>query len=926
MFARRHRLLLCILSLSGIQVQLSCAPTPEADELAFEILAEETPERLEVGVEVTVAVRLRNEGTLPWRPAAPDYLSYQWLDEASELAVADGLRTPLPGPVAPGEEVMVAAALLPPPAPGSYRLKWNLVREGVAWFEPRETPQRVLTTVSVPPSPFRWELVKVKRPRLIWNDSIQSVALTLRNIGDEPWSPLTMDRLSYRFQDLRGGVIEWGGLRTNLPHEVPPGGEVQLEAQLRGPERAGLRVLAWEMVKEWDRWYGPPLTGRAPDSIVLVLSRLHALQLGLLLVTAVAVFGLRRTTRPIPSWLLGALPVAWAWAALTALSLSFNHLEFRDWRGDAPVLMATAALFAAPLALFPRRVRAWGAFVWVAALTFLAWADLIHLRAFDSTVPLTALWSAHQIRHVDESIAELARSADAWLVLTPIAGLLLALAWPVRKRSWIVAGQSPTRWPLRAAALLVLLAASVPAPLELWRAIGENGLAERVFHEQRTLIRYGVLHTHLFNAARHGREVLAIGEPTPAERRALRGFFDERAGERATGGPLAGIARGANLLILQLESTDAWPIGLEVEGQELTPTLNRLRDQAFYYPRFFDQTNEGRTSDAEFLVLNSLHPLGSGALVFRRARNRFVALPQVLAARGYTTLSAHAYEQGFWNRATIHPRYGFETSLFSRGIGEPEPGETIGWGLADGIFFDRMLPVLEDLRQPWFAFLITLTVHHPYKHLPTELRELSFDDQDDDLVWDYLHTLHYTDRMLGEFLRRLRNRGLLDNTLVAIYGDHDSGLPLSPRVVDLLGRDRVDATLKTRMEQVPFYVLLPGRETGRSLATVGGHIDVGPTLLYLLGIDTPRSFLGRPLLPGSPGRAVLSDGAVVAQQRIFVQELDRARPEGACFRYPLPQPLPLDRCQDLKSEGARELHIARQVVLQDLAGEIAGED
>ncbi len=135
----------------------------------------------------------------------------------------------------------------------------------------------------------------------------------------------------------------------------------------------------------------------------------------------------------------------------------------------------------------------------------------------------------------------------------------------------------------------------------------------------------------------------------------------------------------------------------------------------------FDQTAEGRTSDAEYIVLNSQYPLPRGAVSYLHRANHFVTLPGLLKRSGHSTLSAHAFKRGFWNRALLHPSYGFQRSLFRKDLG---PGEVIGWGLSDGEFFQHLLVEIETMPQPLIAFLITLSMHPPFDSLPPHLRRL----------------------------------------------------------------------------------------------------------------------------------------------------------------------------------------------------------
>ena len=75
-----------------------------------------------------------------------------------------------------------------------------------------------------------------------------------------------------------------------------------------------------------------------------------------------------------------------------------------------------------------------------------------------------------------------------------------------------------------------------------------------------------------------------------------------------------------------------------------------------------------------------------GAVAFRYPGNHYVGFPRVLSEHGYATLSAVAFEAGFWNRRVTHPSYGFQKSLFEPDF---EMTEQIGWGLNDHDFLQQ---------------------------------------------------------------------------------------------------------------------------------------------------------------------------------------------------------------------------------------------
>lgn len=79
----------------------------------------------------------RNRGWRTWSSADPNgpvFLSYHWLDRDGAVVMDDGLRTPLPHAVAPGDTCTMSCRIETPEAPDRYTLALDLVEEGVTWF------------------------------------------------------------------------------------------------------------------------------------------------------------------------------------------------------------------------------------------------------------------------------------------------------------------------------------------------------------------------------------------------------------------------------------------------------------------------------------------------------------------------------------------------------------------------------------------------------------------------------------------------------------------------------------------------------------------------------------------------------------------------------------------------------------------------
>jgi hypothetical protein len=107
--------------------------------------------RSKVSEAVVIPVQVTNTSAEPWSNLGtfPVNLSYRWF-RAGQMLPIEGKRTTLPGTVAPGEAVSLAATVVAPDEPGSYVLRVSLVQEGVAWFMSKGAPPLDIPAVVLP--------------------------------------------------------------------------------------------------------------------------------------------------------------------------------------------------------------------------------------------------------------------------------------------------------------------------------------------------------------------------------------------------------------------------------------------------------------------------------------------------------------------------------------------------------------------------------------------------------------------------------------------------------------------------------------------------------------------------------------------------------------------------------------------------------
>ena len=570
---------------------------------------------------------------------------------------------------------------------------------------------------------------------------------------------------------------------------------------------------------------------------------------------------------------------------------------------------ALVSLLIAPLLLLPRIWRLIPLFFLDVAVSIVLMADELYFRRYFDIVSRADLASAPVLREGFARSAAIAllRPIDLVYGLDLVALLVVPIVyvWAARRQ-----GAVPFRMRCRVGAGVLavgLLAAVLPARL-LW---GKGFAAGNDAYRGEIAGEVGPLPYHLYDAA----TLLATPRAPALDLSSVRQFVDARRRSAPTSS-LFGHAKGRNLILIQAESLQGFPIGLTIDGQPVTPRLSAFAAESLQFANFFDQTHHGYTSDGEFTALTSLHPLAGGAASVTLRTNHYRSLPAILDAQGYDTLSACAANGRVWSMAMMHPNHGFDRSLFEDRFEDREHFQL----LSDGEFFSQMLPHLAAEPRPFMTFLITSSNHGPFD-IPDRYRTLRLPAAlARTMLGDYLQSVHYFDRVFGEFIDQLQRTGLLDETVVAIYGDHQAYLPFPEEITALAGFPRDSAYGEWITEKrIPFLVRLPHGEGAGPRATPTGHLDIAPTLLSLLGVDDEdRVMLGRDASGSAPPFVVFRDGGFADAEHEYT--LPHLSPAGrpACYAARTGQTID---CAGLEADHKRaldELAVSDEVLHDDL--------
>lgn len=321
---------------------------------------------------------------------------------------------------------------------------------------------------------------------------------------------------------------------------------------------------------------------------------------------------------------------------------------------------------------------------------------------------------------------------------------------------------------------------------------------------------------------------------------------------RSSGVRYQGIARGKNLLLIQTESLNDFVLKAEYNGQELTPNLNALlQEDTLYFNHFYSTTGVGNTSDAEFAALNGLYPNEERECYRLYVDNTFQGLPWMLRKEGYGAMAFHGYVKTFWNREEAYKNQGFQQFYSQEKLNMTE---TAGFGLTDKEMFRQAVDILKEKPQPFFGFMITLTNHIPYE-LDSALASLRLQPSDENTTFGgYMQTVRYTDEAFGKLLQYLKASGLYENTMIVIYGDHQGMNMETPSVKSRMSLFLDKEYNYEEMLNVPLLIHLPGLGEARTVDTVGGQVDIMPTIANLMGVEPGHPFVfGQDLLNAEEG-------------------------------------------------------------------------
>ena len=376
--------------------------------------------------------------------------------------------------------------------------------------------------------------------------------------------------------------------------------------------------------------------------------------------------------------------------------------------------------------------------------------------------------------------------------------------------------------------------------------------------------------------------------------------------------------------------------------------MKKLASEGMYFSNFYSQESVGTSSDSEFTYSTSLLPASSGTVFVSYWDRYYPSIQKYLSNDGYYVFSMHANKGNMWNREVMHKQLGYDR--FYNYTKDYDMDETIGLGLSDKSFFKQSVQKIKKINKKYdkyYGLLIMLTNHTPFEGLEDttdldltytykttdpetgEETEVVNNYLKDTTLGKYFTTVHYADQAIGELVDNLDKEGLLDDTVLVIYGDHDAKIKRSeydyyynynPETDSKYSSDdpRYDEFTKYEYElnrKVPFIIWTKDKDLqkkiNKEVTTVTGMYDVLPTLGNMLGIDTPYA-LGHDVFSTDDHFVVFPNGNWITDKMYYDSQNDEAimLDEDAVIGK--------DYIEKYSQRAEKEISVSNDIIVHDL--------
>ncbi len=295
-----------------------------------------------------------------------------------------------------------------------------------------------------------------------------------------------------------------------------------------------------------------------------------------------------------------------------------------------------------------------------------------------------------------------------------------------------------------------------------------------------------------------------------------------------------------NIIIFFLESFSARLTDIYNSGfTNLTPGLDMMAadKNTTVFHKYYNASTPTITGTLSILC-SFLPPTGHQEIEIQKKlqRTRLLCLPEILKRNGYQYSEyITAIGKDFANKGTLLPSIGVDVVTGQDELKKLVTGEPLAWGYSD----HQMLPVLWDKiqtqKQPFLYMLATVDTHPPFNKAKDRVRYNAYNS-------DALDMFHTTDDAFRQFWEKFKQSSFASNTIVIAVGDH----AVFPAMYNSVKIPGYPGWLDF-YDQITFMMYVPDSLLPKEVDMYSSSLDVTPSLLQVLNINTPNAFEGHSL-------------------------------------------------------------------------------
>ena len=319
-----------------------------------------------------------------------------------------------------------------------------------------------------------------------------------------------------------------------------------------------------------------------------------------------------------------------------------------------------------------------------------------------------------------------------------------------------------------------------------------------------------------------------------------------------------GMFKDKNLIVIMLESVNDIII-----NKEDYPNFYKMYSEGWHWKNNYSPRNSCSTGNNEMSGMTSLYSIYNTCTANNYRKNcYFEAIFNLFNNKGYYTFSAHDYTEHYYYRNEIHTNMGSKAYYGVEKLGIEYSSIYKNWA-SDEDFMNKVLELIDNVDNDHFmTWLTTVSSHQPYYYSSIEGDKYLSLYEDRDIRTDlkrYKSKLKILDNALGILLDGLEKKGILDDTVIVMYGDHyPYGLSTDTinTVLDY------DTNQDYENERVPFVIYNTGIDS-KEFDSYTSYINILPTVANLFDLDyDPRLYMGSDLLSKDyESMVVFADGS-----------------------------------------------------------------